>query len=105
MELVPWGTLGEVLARKKRLPWRDAVECGIDICRGLSHLHDSNIVHRDLKPANIFLSDDGRLKLGDFGLARDLESLRLTLQGFTVGTAKYLAPEQAMAKDDIESSG
>jgi len=98
MELVPWGNLSDVLAKKKKLPWRDAAECGIDICRGLEHLHQSNIVHRDLKPANIFLSDDGRLKIGDFGLARDLDSMRLTVEGFTVGTAKYLAPEQAMAK-------
>lgn len=102
MELVPWGTLGEVLARKQRLPWQDAVECAIDICRGLEHLHQAQIVHRDLKPANIFLSDDGRLKLGDFGLARDLGAERLTLSGFTVGTAKYLAPEQAMAKANID---
>jgi len=99
MELVPWGSLSDVLAKKKKLPWRDATECGIDICRGLEHLHQSNIVHRDLKPANIFLSDDGRLKIGDFGLARDLDSVRLTVEGFTFWTAKYLAPEQAMAKN------
>jgi serine/threonine protein kinase len=102
MELVPWGSLADVLARKRHLPWRDVVACGIDICRGLEHLHQTGIVHRDLKPANIFLSDDGRLKLGDFGLARDLGAVRLTIDGQTVGTAKYLAPEQAMAKPDID---
>jgi len=102
MELVPWGSLADVLARKRHLPWRDVVACGIDICRGLEHLHQAGIVHRDLKPANIFLSDDGRLKLGDFGLARDLGAVRLTIDGQTVGTAKYLAPEQAMAKPDID---
>jgi serine/threonine protein kinase len=68
----------------------------------LEHLHQAGIVHRDLKPANIFLSDDGRLKLGDFGLARDLGAVRLTIDGQTVGTAKYLAPEQAMAKPNID---
>ncbi len=99
MELVPWGSLNDVLARTSRLPWREAAECAEHVCRGLQHLHDAGIVHRDLKPANIFLSDDGRLKLGDFGLARDLGSVRLTLDGQTVGTAKYLAPEQAMAKE------
>ncbi len=102
MELVPWGTLGDVLARRRQLRWQDTAECGIHICRALQHLHQNNIVHRDLKPANIFLSDDGRLKVGDFGLARDHQSGRLTIDGQTVGTAKYLSPEQAMAKPDID---
>lgn len=98
MELVPWGSLADTLARRIRLSWKDAVECAIHISNGLSHLHAADIVHRDLKPANIFLSDDGRLKVGDFGLARDLNSTRLTLDGNTVGTMKYISPEQAMAK-------
>ncbi len=99
MELVPWGTLGEVLSKRRAVTWQEAAECGIHICHGLQHLHENRIVHRDLKPANIFLSDDGRLKIGDFGLARDHDSNRLTIDGQTVGTAKYLAPEQAMAKE------
>lgn len=103
MELVPWGSLGDVLSRKNHLPWREAMECGIHLCHGLEHLHASGIVHRDLKPANIFLSDDGKLKLGDFGLARDLNASRLTLAGSTVGTAKYLSPEQARGSDEIDS--
>jgi serine/threonine protein kinase len=102
MELVPWGSLSEVLARRGHWPWREVVECGIQICRGLEHLHQARIVHRDLKPANIFLSDSGLLKLGDFGLARDLEAFGLTVAGKTVGTAKYFSPEQAMAKQDID---
>ncbi len=102
MELVPWGSLGDLLSRRQILPWREAVECGVEICNGLEYLHQNDIVHRDLKPVNIFLSDDGHLKLGDFGLARDLGADCLTVSGLTVGTAKYLAPEQAMAKDVID---
>lgn len=102
MELVPWGSLSEVLAARRQLPWREAVECGIHLCRGLEYLHDKEIVHRDLKPANIFLSDDGRLKIGDFGLARDLNETRLTWEGTTVGTAKYFSPEQARGEADLD---
>ncbi len=102
MELVSWGSLDEVLKRRGTITWQETVECGIHICHGLGHLHQHNVVHRDLKPANIFLSDDGRLKIGDFGLARDLDSGRLTIDGQTVGTAKYLAPEQAKGESDLD---
>jgi serine/threonine protein kinase len=59
------------------------------------------VIHRDLKPANLFLSADGRVKVGDFGLARDLTKSRLTLEGQTVGTCRYMAPEQITGEDEI----
>src|SRR5690606_3192895 len=60
MEWVEFGTLEQVLKRRQRLPWREAVECGIQTCIGLQHAHERNIIHRDLKPANLFLASDGR---------------------------------------------
>ena len=76
------------------LPWREAVECAIQICAALEHAHQIGVIHRDLKPANLFLSADGHVKVGDFGLARDLNSSRLTMDGQTVGTCRYMPPEQ-----------
>lgn len=94
MELVECGTLREVLQRRRRLPWREAVECATQICAALAHAHELGVIHRDLKPANLFLAEDGRVKVGDFGLARDLNNSRLTLDGQTVGTCRYMPPEQ-----------
>jgi serine/threonine protein kinase len=94
MELVEGGTLKDVLRRRSMLPWREAVECAIQICAALEHAHQVGVIHRDLKPANLFLSADGHVKVGDFGLARDLNSSRLTMDGQTVGTCRYMPPEQ-----------
>lgn len=99
MEWVEFGTLDEVLKRRGRLPWRETVESAIQICSGLEHAHERGIIHRDLKPANLFLSAKGLIKVGDFGLARDGELHRLTVSGNTVGTCRYMAPEQVRGDD------
>jgi serine/threonine-protein kinase len=101
MELVDCGTLKDVLRRRGRLPWGEAVECAIQICAALEHAHQLGIIHRDLKPANLFLAHDGRVKVGDFGLARDLNNTRLTLDGQTVGTCRYMPPEQITGQADL----
>jgi serine/threonine protein kinase len=103
MELVECGTLRDVLRQRGRLPWREAVECAILICAALDHAHKIGVIHRDLKPTNLFLAEDGRLKIGDFGLARDLNSARLTLDGQTVGTCRYMPPEQITG--DVQLTG
>lgn len=102
MEHIKWGSLKDLLRVRRTLPWNEAVECSIQLADGLAHLHSKGVIHRDLKPDNVFLSDDGHLKLGDFGLVRASSLARLTLDGSTVGTAKYLAPEQARGVEQLD---
>ncbi|MDZ4658497.1 MAG: serine/threonine-protein kinase [Bythopirellula sp.] len=102
MELVECGTLKEVLMSRYRLPWREAAEVTAQVCHALAHAHERGCVHRDLKPANLYLSENGLVKLGDLGLARDLNDSRLTMAGQTVGTWRYMPPEQITGQDDID---
>ncbi len=95
MELVEGSSLEEELRRGRRFDWREVAEIGIAICRALRHAHDRGIIHRDIKPANLLLTKEGRVKLSDFGIARLFGNARITATGNVLGTAEYMAPEQA----------
>jgi serine/threonine-protein kinase len=95
MEYVEGETLAEVVARRAPLPVSEAARLGTQMCAGLAAAHAAGLVHRDVKPHNLLLGTDGVLKLGDFGIAAGQEGTRLTLAGTVLGTAGYLAPEQA----------
>ncbi len=91
-------------AEKNRLPLEQIVEIAQAVCEGLTFAHGKGIIHRDLKPGNIWLTDDGQIKIGDFGLALVDDRTRLTQDGMMVGTVSYLPPEQAMGGEVTEKS-
>ncbi len=95
MEYVEGGSLAEALARDGALSPARVVAVARDCCAGLAYAHAAGLVHRDLKPQNLLLELDGRVKIADFGIARALDGTSLTLSGSVLGTAGYLAPEQA----------
>ena len=103
MEYIDGGTLGAMLKERGRLDWQQVIEYGTQICQALQHAHEHGIVHRDLKPVNLFLGKDGKLRLGDFGIARDSDATALTASGSTVGTHAYMAPEQITGKQPISN--
>jgi eukaryotic-like serine/threonine-protein kinase len=98
LEWLHGGTLEERL-KDGPLPDVETSRIAKGIAAGLAHLHDRGIVHRDLKPANVLFDEEGRPKLGDFGLARRVAGAgTLTEAGTVLGTAAYLSPEQAAAE-------
>jgi class 3 adenylate cyclase/tetratricopeptide (TPR) repeat protein len=99
-ELMPGGSVADLIAARPegRLAVADALTIGEQVALALEHAHGLTIVHRDLKPANVWLAADGTARLGDFGLAVDVNVSRMTSEGMVVGTVAYLAPEQAVGR-------
>ncbi|MGD9147722.1 MAG: protein kinase, partial [Anaerolineae bacterium] len=93
MEYVAGGSLQDLLGAQRTLPVSLVLEIALDLADALTRAHRLGIIHRDLKPANVLLAEDGTPRLTDFGIARVLESPRLTQTGVLVGTPDFLSPE------------
>ena len=100
MEYLQHGSLRPYVGRLSLAQFVGVME---GVLAGLAHAHASGIVHRDLKPENLLVTDEGRVKITDFGIAKATQTARagafITTTGTTVGTPTYMAPEQAMAQE------
>lgn len=108
MEYIKGHTLRDVLKDRGALPPRLALALIDPVVEGLGAAHAAGLIHRDIKPENVLIAEDGRIKLGDFGLARAISTSTST--GALIGTVAYLSPElvlgrQADARSDIYSVG
>ncbi len=95
MEYVEGNSGAEMLREQGRLPVDEVVEICAQACRGLDYAHRNGVVHRDIKPGNILRNPEGIVKIADFGIAKAADDSDITRVGSVIGTAAYLAPEQA----------
>lgn len=98
MELVRGRSLDQMLRQGTRFDWRTTVDTALAVTKALKSAHDHGVIHRDLKPGNLLVTDDGSVKLADFGIAKLFGGDAHTAAGNFVGTADYMAPEQASGK-------
>lgn len=110
MEFVRGRTLKQLVAQRGALDVPEAVAIMKQLTSAVSHAHEHHIIHRDIKPQNVLIKDDGTVKITDFGIAVANDSVQLTWNNAVMGSAHYLAPEQAQGKEpdpkiDIYSLG
>ena len=104
MELVPSRRLGDVLQEQGCLTEKQGAAVLDAVAAALAAAHRAGITHRDVKPGNVLIADDGRVKLTDFGIARNVAEATMTARGITLGTPAYIAPEVAQGGDVSEAA-
>ncbi|MCH2376038.1 MAG: protein kinase, partial [Planctomycetes bacterium] len=111
MEFVDGQSLDALLRRQKKIELTMALRLAREAAEGLAAALEQGIIHRDIKPSNLLISKEGRLKIVDFGLAKEIESsVSITSDGIVLGTPEYISPEQAQGENadhrcDIYSLG
>ncbi|MDV3128138.1 protein kinase [Mycobacterium sp. 21AC1] len=99
MELIEGGTLRELLTERGPMPPHAVAAVLAPVLSGLAVAHRAGLVHRDIKPENVLISDDGEVKIADFGLVRAVAEAKITSTSVILGTAAYLSPEQVSTGD------
>lgn len=99
MEHVQGQSCAELLRDHGHLEVAETVDIISQACRGLDYAHRNGVVHRDVKPGNLLVAESGSVKLADFGIARATDQSSITQVGSVLGTAAYLAPEQARGEE------
>ncbi|MBU9720397.1 MULTISPECIES: Stk1 family PASTA domain-containing Ser/Thr kinase [Bacillaceae] len=110
MEYIKGSTLKDFIQQKGKLHVHEAVKIMEQITSAIEHAHENHIIHRDIKPHNILISEDGKAKVTDFGIARAISEATITHTNSILGSVHYLSPEQARGgnvtyKSDIYSLG
>jgi len=106
MEYVDGRTLEDTLREKRRMSLAETIDVIARTADALDHAHAQGVVHRDIKPANLMITDDGSVKIADFGIAKSLAgsemTSNITATGNVLGTPYYMAPEQARGEDELD---
>lgn len=110
MEYVRGRTLKQLITQRGAINFNEAIDIMRQLVSAVAMAHSNNIIHRDIKPQNVLVKDDGTVKITDFGIAIDSDSVQLTSNNAVMGSAHYLAPETAQgmeptAQVDIYSLG
>ena len=104
MEFVDGITLKAYIKQNAPIKWQDAAGVATQVLQGIAHAHKKGIIHRDIKPQNIMLTENGIVKVMDFGIARASSTYTMKIGETTIGSVHYFSPEQARGRHTDEKS-